>query len=52
MTAEEIKKAIDDLFGDTSVSLRTTLDRLEDIVDHADSMIGALKDDIDKEEGA
>jgi len=38
--------AIDDLFGDTSVSQQETLDALEDAASDLESKIYALRDDI------
>jgi len=56
MTAEEKKaevlESIDQLFGDTSVSKKTTLDLLEEIIADTDSKCDALRADIKKEERA
>lgn len=41
-----IIKQIDDLFNNTSVSQRTTLEDLEEIRDELDSKISALQEDI------
>jgi hypothetical protein len=45
MTSESIKKDIDQLFSDTSVSQSTTRDRLEDIVEHCRMLIETLPED-------
>lgn len=42
--------AIDKLFGDTSVSVETTLDRMEELRSHIDINIQTLKDDIKAQE--
>lgn len=47
---KEIIKQIDDLFGDTSVSQRTTLKALEEIRDELDFKISALQEDIKRAE--
>lgn len=46
----DIIKQIDDLFGDTSVSQRTTLEALEQIRDELDSKIDALRADVKQAE--
>jgi hypothetical protein len=43
---KEIIELIDDLFGDTTVSQKTTLEALEEIRDECDSKIDALMADI------
>lgn len=43
--------AIDEMFGDTSVSKQTTLDLLEELQSEVDSKVDALKADIKHEEG-
>jgi hypothetical protein len=50
-TKKEALELIDQLFGDTSVSKRQTLDLLEDIQSEVDSKIDALRADIKAEEG-
>ncbi len=45
---QDILDAIDELFGDTSVPAKTTLDQLEEIRDEAQSKIDALKHDLEK----
>ena len=45
---KDIIKQIDDLFGDTSVSQRTTLKALEEIRDELDFKISALQEDIQR----
>jgi len=48
---EEIKKLIDEMFGDMSVSKRETVDRLCEIQNHMDSMINTLEMEIERDEG-
>jgi hypothetical protein len=43
---DEALKAIDELFGDTSVPKETTLDLLQELQSEVDSKIDALKGDI------
>jgi hypothetical protein len=45
----EALKAIGELFGDTSVSKKTTLDLLEELQSEIDSKIECLKSDIKHE---
>lgn len=47
---KRIVDAIDDLFGDTSVSQQETLDALEDIISDLESKTYALRDDIKKKQ--
>lgn len=47
MNKEAIKRDIDRLFGDTSVSLSQTRSDLEDIADHVQSLLDALSEDED-----
>jgi len=49
---KEALELIDQLFGDTSVSKKETLDALEDIQSEVDSKIDALRADIKHEERA
>jgi len=46
---DEALKAIDELFGDTSVSKATTLDLLEELQSEIDSKVEAIKVDIKHE---
>lgn len=43
---EAAKKAIDDLFSDTTVSQQTTVDKLEELRDEIEMKIDAIKGDI------
>jgi hypothetical protein len=47
---EAAKKAIDAVFGDRLCPRSQTIERLEELQDHAQSSIDALKDDIRREE--
>lgn len=47
MTVKEVTDAIDELFGDTSVSQAQTLDWMKEIKDHIDVSIQALKESMD-----
>lgn len=47
---KEIIRKIDDLFGDNSVSARTTLNALERIRDELDFKISALQEDIKRKD--
>ena len=47
---KEICDAIDELFGDMSVSKRTALERMKEIQDCVASKVDALKDDLRNEE--
>lgn len=42
---ESAKEAVDKVFGDKSVSPSKTIESLEEIVEHAESQIGALKEE-------
>ncbi|AHC93990.1 hypothetical protein CH29_gp37 [Achromobacter phage JWAlpha] len=44
-TVDEIKKAIQDYFGDTERSRQATRDGLEDIASEVDCLIDALRSD-------
>lgn len=44
-TVEEVKKQINEIFSDTSVSPETTQERLTEILDDCYSMIQALEED-------
>jgi hypothetical protein len=52
MTAkgEAARKAIDNLFGDTSVDKQVTLDDLDELQSDIDNKIDCLKEDIKKEQ--
>ncbi len=41
-TVEEVKKAVDSLFSDTTCSQETTKERLEDIVEHIKGCLESL----------
>lgn len=44
---EKAEKAIRDVFGDTSVSPRETIDRLEELRDLAQELIDAVQETMD-----
>ena len=46
MNVEQIKDAITALFGDTSVSKEETMDRLQEVYEHAEQYIEALSADM------
>lgn len=46
---DKARKAIDELFGDTSVSLETTLASLKELRAQLDLLIVCLKEDIKRE---
>lgn len=46
MTLETVIKDIDELFSDTRVSMKTTIERLEEIQEECDSMIKVLRSEI------
>jgi len=43
------KAAIDEVFGDTSVSKEQTLDRMNELSNHIESSISCLEEDIKRE---
>lgn len=47
MTPDFIKKEIDRLFSDTTVSVATTRDRLEDVAAHIEMLLETLPTDKD-----
>jgi len=47
MTVKEIIEAIDELFGDTSVSKQVTLAWMEEIFGHVGTNVDAIKEDIE-----
>lgn len=51
MSVESVKRAIDAWYGDTSRSKRETLEGLEEMEDHLETMITCLSEEIDREEG-
>lgn len=44
---EEVKKAISKLYGDTSVPMERTLERMEEIRDEVEIMIDAIRSELD-----
>jgi hypothetical protein len=44
------KEAIDEVFGDTSVSKETTMERMKDLRSHIDDSMTSLREDIKREE--
>lgn len=51
LTKEQIIEAIDELFGDTSVSPEETLEALMDIRGNLDMKIGAIEADLERDGG-
>lgn len=47
---EDAKKAISAVFGDRSVSPRTTIESLENMASDIDSMVDALENDLQRSE--
>lgn len=46
MTVEEVKKALNELYSDTSVTQVTTRDRLIELRDEIEVMIDAINEDM------
>lgn len=44
------KSAIDEVFGDTSVTKERTLERMQELNSHIESSIDCLKEDIERDE--